>query len=178
MPLMTDSRQLGFAAQVLRTAFDFHTQSPPESSSMKLQDIVSLVDCALQLDHLEEALLVIRRGQRWLQGRMEQKSWDSFEDDREYDPPGFSRDGNEESLGSFPMDVNLRHRLALTRVRLGNDVEAGIHIEEILHLEVLEHQALFIELGQACIKRELWEKALDCLAPIQENEDVRNDCSH
>lgn len=31
---------------------------------------------------------------------------------------------------------------------------------------------MFIELGEALMKRELWEKALDCFAPINEEESV------
>lgn len=43
----------------------------------------------------------------------------------------------------------------------------------MLQLDVVEHQALFIELGDALMKRELWEKALECYASIQECDDVR-----
>jgi uncharacterized protein HemY len=45
-------------------------------------------------------------------------------------------------------------------------------VDEITQLDVLEHQALFLELGLACVKRQLWEKALDCLAAIQESEEA------
>jgi general transcription factor 3C polypeptide 3 (transcription factor C subunit 4) len=82
----------------------------------------------LALDDLEEALVVIRRGQRWLQGRRDQRSWDAFEDDREYDPPGFSREEEEgeAEFESHPLEIPLRNRLALLRLRLGNDEEASV----------------------------------------------------
>jgi general transcription factor 3C polypeptide 3 (transcription factor C subunit 4) len=78
----------------------------------------------LASDDLEEALVVIRRGQRWLQGRREQRSWDANEDDREYDPEGLDRGEQTEQAESYPLEIPLRHRLALVRLRLGDDDEA------------------------------------------------------
>ena len=46
------------------------------------------------------------------------------------------------------------------------------HIDEILSLDVRANKEMFIELGEALMKRELWEKALDCFAPINEEESV------
>lgn len=43
----------------------------------------------------------------------------------------------------------------------------------MLSLDVVAHQESFIELGEALMKRELWERALDCFAPINEEEQVR-----
>ena len=34
------------------------------------------------------------------------------------------------------------------------------------------HQDMFVELGQALMKRELWDKALDCFASINEEDAV------
>lgn len=125
------------AAQILRRAFDFHLrhflspsdQSGTEPNTLRLEHVIALADMLLQSDKLEEALTIVKRGQRWVQGRKEQKEWDRYDDDREYDPPGVVRDGNEkeddESEG-FKLDVNLRHRLALIRLRLGDDDEAMV----------------------------------------------------
>jgi len=55
-----------------------------------------------------------------LQGRGDQKYWDTFEDDREY-AVDTEEGGNE-------LDIGLRHRLALLRLRLGNDEEAFVSI--------------------------------------------------
>lgn len=46
------------------------------------------------------------------------------------------------------------------------------HIDEILSLDVRANKEMFIELGEALMKRELWGKALDCFAPINEEESV------
>ena len=45
-------------------------------------------------------------------------------------------------------------------------------MEEILGLDVIQYQSLFSELGEALLKREMWEKALDCFAVIQECDGV------
>ena len=47
-----------------------------------------------------------------------------------------------------------------------------MHIEEILNLDVMQYHNLFLELGNALLKREMWERALDCLAVIQECDGV------
>jgi hypothetical protein len=36
----------------------------------------------------------------------------------------------------------------------------------------MQYHDLFLEIGNALLKREMWEKALDCLAVIQECEGV------
>ncbi|ORX38805.1 hypothetical protein BD324DRAFT_655212, partial [Kockovaella imperatae] len=165
------------AASAYRVAFDYHLskltpQSP--SSTLNLEHIGSLTDDLLLLDELEEALGVIRRGQRWLQGRQDEIHWDSIEDDREYDPPGTKRGEDVEEFLSegHPLDTGLRHRLALVRLRLGDDEEAMIHVDEILSLDVVQYSDLFMDLGNAMIKREMWEKALECFATIQECETI------
>lgn len=119
-----------------RTAFDHHLtsiRSPDEpESTMQLEHIVTLVDDMISKEELEEAVVVIRRGQRWLQGRGDQVQYDTLEDDREYDPPGVTRDGGSEPVRDsednegFPMGTPLRHRLALLRLRLGDDNEAMV----------------------------------------------------
>jgi general transcription factor 3C polypeptide 3 (transcription factor C subunit 4) len=175
---------------------------------MGLEHIVPLVDMLIQTEKLEEGVDVVRRGQRWLQGRMEEKHWDVLDDDREYASLDDGEGGDEGNEGN-ELEVPLRLRLALLRLRLGQDDEAFVshfsgrsrspltkslictwsdwlgststvlvlidqgHINEILSLDVVANQEMFIELGEALMKRELWEKALDCFAPINEEESVR-----
>ena len=43
----------------------------------------------------------------------------------------------------------------------------------MLSFDVMQYQSLFLELGNALIKRDMWEKALDCFAVMQECEGVR-----
>ncbi len=144
-PLFISTNQHSFVASCLRNAFDFHwerfngssSQSNGEANTLQLEHIVILVDLLLQLDKLEEALVVIKRGQRWLQERKDQKSWDSMDDDREFDPPGLSREaegGDMEGFEGFALDTNLRYRLAQIRLRLGDDDEAMVSCQDNLGL--------------------------------------------
>lgn len=96
---------------------------------MQLEHVVALVDLLILHDELEEAVVIVRRGQRWLQDRKAQRQWDALEDDREYDPPGLQREIGEagmEANEGFALDINLRHRLGLIRLKLGNDDEAMV----------------------------------------------------
>lgn len=43
----------------------------------------------------------------------------------------------------------------------------------MLELDVVEHDALITDLGEALMTRELWQQALQCFACIQECDDVR-----
>jgi general transcription factor 3C polypeptide 3 (transcription factor C subunit 4) len=133
-PLIIETKQYPFGSSVYRTAFDYHLETfpgPPqiqddededeeedEGNTMTLEHVMSLVDVLSLTEKLEEAVEVVRKGQRWLQGRGDQRYWDTFDDDREYAPDG-AGEGHELAIG-------LRHRLALLRLRLGNDEEAFV----------------------------------------------------
>lgn len=199
-PLIQETRQYNFGAQAYRNAFDYHleTYAGPfdpdaddegdeegEGNTMELQHILCLVDMLSSIEKLEEGVDVVRRGMRWLQGRTEQKYWDTFDDDREY-----STDPKIEE--AYELDVTLRHRLALLRLRLGNDADAFVsrftlfrglrggdkalrlqmHVDEITQLDVAAYQEMYVELGQTLMKRELWEKALLCYADLNQEETV------
>ncbi|OCF58798.1 hypothetical protein L486_03288 [Kwoniella mangroviensis CBS 10435] len=187
--VMIDMNQRPFVVQVMREAFDWHIKtfdagpgSAPLVSelipnTMTIERVIDLVDDFMILDDLDQALEVVRKGQRWLQGRKGQKNWDNYDkEDREYDPPQTPRYNPEtkemEDNEGFELDVQLRHRLALIRLRLGDHEEAMIHVNEIQTLDVLAYHALFVELGEALMKCELWDKALDCYASIQECEEL------
>ncbi|WWC86899.1 uncharacterized protein L201_001778 [Kwoniella dendrophila CBS 6074] len=186
--VMIDTNQRHVIVQIMREAFDWHFkmfQSSNDHSridlvgpnTLTIERIIELVDDLLVLDDLDQALEIVRRGQRWLQGRKLQKNWDNFDkDDREFDPPQTSRYNPEtkemEENEGFELHVQLRHRLALIRLRLGDNEEAMIHVNEILNLDVLQYHPLFVELGDALMKRELWDKALDCYASIQECQEL------
>jgi hypothetical protein len=84
----------------------------------------------------QSAVNIIRKGARWLEGRYtENDPLDLNAEDREFDVEGFAREGsasgNEDAVvkaGSktFHLDINLRERLAVSRLRLGDFVEAKV----------------------------------------------------
>lgn len=91
--------------------------------------LVTLADFCNTVGEHEQAIRSIRDGARWIQGRGSQRYWSTATDDREYDVQGCVRpQGADDSTGRpqafFPLDPNLRHRLALARLALG-DVEEG-----------------------------------------------------
>lgn len=142
--LFTTPHQLGVIRKGFRTAIDWNiasftspvdrsTTAGGEVCTLKLDHIVTLVDMYTRADNLEDALLVLRRGQRWLSGRRSEFWWDSREDDKEYDPPGFSRDPEEaeeveddSERGGNPIETVLRLRLAMIRLKMGQDEEAAV----------------------------------------------------
>ncbi|KAJ3795759.1 hypothetical protein GGU11DRAFT_209264 [Lentinula aff. detonsa] len=54
-------------------------------------NLLVLADLFNTLGEYDSAVRVIKTGNRWLQGRGDQKYWDMLEDDREFDPEGFDR---------------------------------------------------------------------------------------
>lgn len=143
-PLILETNQLNFGCQAYRAAFDYHVESfvqpddDEEGNTMGLEHIVPLVDMLMQTEKLEDAVDVVRRGQRWLQGRTGEKHWDALEDDREYAPTAGAGAGDEEEGGGGgevegnELETPLRLRLALLRLRLGHDDEAYVSYPSVL----------------------------------------------
>lgn len=74
----------------------------------------------------QTAIHVIRRGARWVDGRLpESDAYDTLADDREFDLPGRRKDGYE-PVEYHGLDVNLRERLAVARLRLGDSEESAV----------------------------------------------------
>lgn len=108
-------------------------------------EVLVLADLHNTLGEHENAINVIRGGVRWLQGRREQRYWDSCVDDREFDleeeeggakRDGGSRLGDDHDVppGRFPLDINARHRLAVARIKMGDVEEAKVGC---VHLDVV-----------------------------------------
>lgn len=87
--------------------------------------ILVLADSYNSIKKYHNAVTTIRRGSRWLQGRGSQSYWDACEDDREFDITGnvVIRSGTV-APGMHELDINARHRLAVSRIKVG-DVEEG-----------------------------------------------------
>ena len=92
-------------------------------------EVLVLADLYNTVNQYEHAVDTIRRGCRWLQGRASQKFWDVCQDDREYDIPpeegGAVRQRYDDlQPGFYVLDINARHRLAISRIKMG-DMEEG-----------------------------------------------------
>jgi len=90
-----------------------------------LMHILVLADSYNSIKQYHNAVTTIRRGSRWLQGRGSQSYWDACEDDREFDIVGSTmiRSGTV-APGMHEIDINARHRLAVSRIKMG-DIEEG-----------------------------------------------------
>ncbi|KAF5389367.1 hypothetical protein D9757_004269 [Collybiopsis confluens] len=67
------------------------TGAPVPGGGFDMLNLLVLADLYNTLGEYDKAVRVIKSGSRWLQGRRDQKYWDLLEDDREFDPEGFSR---------------------------------------------------------------------------------------
>jgi general transcription factor 3C polypeptide 3 (transcription factor C subunit 4) len=93
--------------------------------------IYVLADLCNTVGDYDKAIQTIKTGIRWLQGRADQKMWDTVLDDREYDVEDTQRPNPAEDTvavqpGYFELDVNARHRLAVARLKLGEIEEAKV----------------------------------------------------
>ena len=144
-PVLIELSDLPTCATLYQNAFDhYHALYPqghviePESGAeipgagFGLMEILVLTDLYNTLQEHDRAVITIRRGCRWLQGRSEQRYWDVCDDDREYDVVANGRDmssrGGEVQPGMFPLDINARHRLAIARIKLGELEEGKVRI--------------------------------------------------
>lgn len=146
-PVFQTTQQWNLAANIFGDAFVFHfaTFASPEDNrsdieernTMELEHIVVYVDYLLKSGDPETAISVIHRGQRWLQGRKSEKAWDVLDDDSEYAPAK----GDEEAPGRPELDIQLRHKLAIARLRLGQHDEAmvgvGVGLADPRHMSTL-----------------------------------------
>lgn len=110
-------------------------------NNMSVDFIINLADFKILLLEYEDVINIIRRGQRWLGGRSREIYWDMEVDDREFDPRGTVRrihrqtgapeldnapEGQEQASEGYELDINLRHRLAIARLKLGHDYDAKV----------------------------------------------------
>jgi general transcription factor 3C polypeptide 3 (transcription factor C subunit 4) len=172
-PLLVTLDELPLCAEIFQSAFDHYqsvypagrgtnpsiqlnnaTQDNQEVDANReipgggfgMLELLALADTYNALGNAKAAVNVIRRGERWLQGRAAQRFWDVCEDDREYDLPITATDGIFSACGAgigsgstevsadqrkgdvqpgfYPLDLNARHRLAIARIKLG-DIEEG-----------------------------------------------------
>ncbi|TFY64254.1 hypothetical protein EVJ58_g2743 [Rhodofomes roseus] len=173
-PILIDLSDLALCAVLFSEAFNhYHAAFPtgmgldPDSGQdvpgggFGMMHILVLADLHNSLGQYDKAVEAIRKGCRWLQGRVQQKFWDVCEDDREYYVGAESVRGGEGELqpGGYPLDVNARHRLAVARIKMGDIEEGKKHADIILAQDVLEYAPLFTEIADAYFEREMYAEA-------------------
>ena len=137
-PILIEGNNIDVCASLHQDAFDHYQELYPTGvgvdpdtgqeipgGGFDLMHILVLADSYNSIKKHHNAATTIRRGSRWLQGRGSQSYWDACEDDREFDIAGSAviRSGTV-APGMFELDVNARHRLAVSRIKMG-DIEEG-----------------------------------------------------
>ncbi|KAJ7211351.1 hypothetical protein GGX14DRAFT_624389 [Mycena pura] len=123
-------------------------------------EILVLADLYNTTGDYGRAIDVIRQGCRWLQGRAEQRYWDICDDDREYDVVEFKRSVDSgPQPGMFPLDANARHRLAISRIKMGEIEEAKLHVGTVLSEDILDYAPLFVEIADAYFELQMYVEA-------------------
>ena len=137
-PILIEGNKIDVCASLHQDAFEHYQELYPTGvgvdpdvgqeipgGGFDLMHILVLADSYNSIKKYHNAITTIRRGSRWLQGRGPQSYWDACEDDREFDVIGSAviRSGTV-APGMYELDINARHRLAVSRIKVG-DIEEG-----------------------------------------------------
>lgn len=112
----------------------FAEMDPIMRNTYTSDHVATLADLLIDSNRPQDALDIIRKGARWLQGRAGEVFWDDIqEDDREFDIDRSSENrrgdyGRRVNMAPiYPLDVEFRIRLGTSRARMGNVEEARGH---------------------------------------------------
>lgn len=134
-PLFSELSEFHRGMAIYLGALELFEQTMPDGPSMTEDPmdfrllLITLADFCHVVGEHEQSITTIRNGTRWMDGRASQKYWAAVPDDREFDPVGYVRtmslnEATSRPQGFFSLDVNLRQRLAVARLALG-DLEEG-----------------------------------------------------
>ncbi|KAI5479718.1 transcription factor TFIIIC complex subunit Sfc4 [Pseudohyphozyma bogoriensis] len=183
-PLLASQSAYQKASDLYLSAFNYfrqiqpHVTSPEQISSFGIIDLESLADFLLVQKEYEKVAWVIKVGVRWLQGREREEGWDVLGDDREFDLVRKERDGWErdarflEEAMVYELDVRLRLRLGIARLKMGKVDEAQRHFEIVLDEDVTEFPELFGAIADAYFELGMHTEALDVYQDMAENEET------
>ncbi|KAK5629734.1 hypothetical protein RRF57_005449 [Xylaria bambusicola] len=171
-----------------RRAFDhFQANGIDQPQPLEWQDINIFVGLLAYVEHTKDALFQLKSLARWLLGRSKENFWDDWQDDdREWDVDNVRRTElqdfepgkhSESSYGSgLPLD--LRTKLAIYRLKLGDLDEAQRHINHVdpegpNGPHVLSNEPhLLAEIGSALYDSDLRPLALRFFEPLLSIPDV------
>lgn len=133
-PSFSEATCIPLGQKLILEALTYYQSRYPDPTSLALEPplpfpdtlLINLFDLLMATDEYAKAVFEIKRGVRWLQGRIEEREWEKVKDDREFDVPGFVRDGSDQQGAGRELNINLRHRLGLARLQLGHIHEARV----------------------------------------------------
>ncbi|KAI1265137.1 hypothetical protein F5Y18DRAFT_427258 [Xylariaceae sp. FL1019] len=136
-----DLDKLARAVSYYRRAIShFQKNGMDDDFAFEWQDLSAFVGLLLQAEKPKDALYELKSLARWLLGRRVEDFWDDWQDDdREWDVGGVRRrDVQDYQEGSFPpssygsgLQVELRAKFVVCRLKLGDLDEAQVHLRHI-----------------------------------------------
>ncbi|KAI1109731.1 hypothetical protein F5Y14DRAFT_393913 [Nemania sp. NC0429] len=165
----------------------FREHGMDESYPIEWQDINIFAGLLAYVEHTKDALYELKSLARWLLGRSDESFWDDWQDDdREWDVVGARRVGFQEfQEGRYPessygsgLPLDLRTKLAVYRLKLGDIHEAQLHIDHLAPegdnwtQVLLNEPHLLAEVATALYDSDLREMALRFFEPLLSVPDV------
>lgn len=133
-----------------------------------------LVELYMMLKRWDDAIKVLKTSARWLYGRTEEKYWDKFSDDREWDRMDTRRQLTREYVPArfdketYTLPIELRVKLGVCRVRGGNKKEAMVHFEFLNDEDAVEYYDVFQEAGDALFAAKAYGEAVQYYSSVVE----------
>lgn len=113
-----------------------------------------------------KSIKTIKRVSRWILDRGEETFWDEVKDDSEFDSRRFRNKRLEkfasfENPEKFSIPIDIRVKLLLCRLRLGDSEEALVHLGFLKDLSAEEYGDLYLQVGKALQQSGLYSEALE-----------------
>ncbi|KAL7270567.1 transcription factor TFIIIC subunit tfc4 [Rhizina undulata] len=123
-----------------------------------------------------KAIQTIKSLSRWLYGRSQEKYWDKVTaDDREWDTDDRPRKcqvkdfkAGEYHKETYTLPLELRVKLGLCRLKLGEEKEALMHFEHLKHVSPMTYGDLFQEVGDGLYEAMKYQEAIDYYSVVVE----------
>ncbi|KAJ1962924.1 transcription factor TFIIIC subunit tfc4 [Dipsacomyces acuminosporus] len=133
-----------------------------EINGYTYSDINMLAELRLLRREFDEAIVDIKRGSRFIQGRGREKQWDGKEVEDEMDA--------EYMDNQLPIELHVK--LGLCRLLTGKEESARAHWEPLFDMDVVEYQDLFIDVGDAHAEAGNIDEAVDIYERLMEYQET------
>ncbi|KAJ2159470.1 transcription factor TFIIIC subunit tfc4 [Coemansia sp. RSA 552] len=110
-------------------------------------DLHMLAELRLLRREYETAIIDIKRGARYIQGRGREAQWAGREMEDECDAEYSLGDDVNSEMGNI-LPVELRVRLGQARLMLGQEETAKRHIDPLFEMDTAEYEDMFADLGE------------------------------
>ncbi|KAI1769214.1 TPR-like protein [Hypoxylon sp. FL1150] len=179
--LLADTKRSGQAIEAYRSCITYFQENGFSTGyPFEWRDIEVFVDLLAYVEQFQEAIRELSSLSRWLLNRTDETFWDDESDDREWDIDNSRRlEVPSYQNGRYPpatygsgLPLELRTKLAVCRIRLGQEDEAMRHLEFIYSYistsdNPLEFYGLFLEVATALYEMDNLPLALQYYEPLR-----------